>query len=272
MRREMKQAALAAERARNTAQVATGAEATATPSVSPAAPVAGSSSGRAAPTPSRGRQQSPHPSDASTDEELEPPALDPELVAFYKRTAKALGHSPPPTPPASVREKWTAADEEQYYRPPTHPNLDRIPPIEDDNWDRFSFHESDDVGFGDEEGAGGMDEVETEMKECELQRLVVCANGLMEMYNGHMKDAVAMEPAVIQTRQAAIRVRREVQQEKAMRVRMEMYTAYWNSSAKPKFTTKEVWTGYPIRMEKVDGFFRELPSDEERLADDSEDE
>ena len=184
---------------------------------------------------------------------------------------RALLYTPRPSPQPEELQHWSTQDRRDYYAIPSGPNRARFPDLEQEEWEYTCFHSSDEGEFADDEDGNGhkLGPDEHEMKRREACRLVSDVNALETMYKSMRSIGYMLRPRIMEVHKQAICCDRAVSQEMAMRDRGKMYPSYWNPFMRERWTTRQVWTGFPIRMKRKDGIWRELASDEDRGSEDS---
>jgi hypothetical protein len=201
--------------------------------------------------------------------------VDPKMKAHYYEVMHAMGHIPKSTPVQIYEGEWTEDMLEQYYKFPDEPRYDQFPQREfDDFVEDGPVRTCDDIELGDESGDADMNGDDQLRKARETVNLLESLRALHGMYKEKTRKLRMIQSHVAQTYQDALVSRRLARQEKAMRVRKQMYLAYWNADMKSQWSVQDVWTGYPIRMKKKKGRWTELESDEERgsgISDEDED-
>ncbi|EKM53417.1 uncharacterized protein PHACADRAFT_259790 [Phanerochaete carnosa HHB-10118-sp] len=224
--------------------------------------------------------------DDATDPSVDPGPNEQDMRSnddeeyHYRQLSKyttALGHPAPPRLPPAVMKR--VAEDSEYRKlwftelRDLSPQYEHLPDLAQRKWRQFGFRDEDDIELGDEDGDGGLGQDEREEKEDELGTLVETIKVLCGQYT-EITSTLQREvlPDINEGRQRAQWYRRLTSQERAEFGRICTWMAVWNPETKGKWSTKEMWTGFPFRVKKKDGIWRELASDEERGSEDSDSE
>ena len=128
----------------------------------------------------------------------------------------------------------------------------------------------DDIDLGDEQGDAGMTDEQRGQKDAERTKISQSMDYLIAMYDERIDKLKSIQQHASRTHQDALVARKLASQEKAMRIRKQMYLAYWNPDVATQWSLKDYWTGFPIRLQKRDGQWIELPSEDDRDVSDED--